>query len=129
MLNYGFYKELSYSFEKTAEIILPLLQKHNFSIVTQIDLKEKFADKLDVEFGQYTILGLCNPNLAHQAVSSDSNIGLFFPCNMVVYEKSNKTVVAVMKPSVMMSMVETHAMAEIIGVVEAELKALFDDID
>jgi len=128
MINYGFYKELDYSFEKTAEIILSLLQKHKFSIVTQIDLKEKFADKLGIEFGQYTILGLCNPNLAHRAVTSEPDIGLFFPCNMIVYEKGNKTAVAVMKPSEMMSMVNNQAMAEIAEIVETDLKALFDDI-
>ncbi len=128
MINYGLYKELDYSFEKTAEIILPLIQKHKFSIVTQIDLKEKFADKLGINYGEYTILGLCNPNLAHQAVSSEANIGLFFPCNMIVYQKGDKTAVAVMKPSEMMSMVNNPGLAEIAGKVEADLKALFEEI-
>jgi len=128
MIKYGFYKELDYSFEKTAEIILSLLEKHKFSIVTQIDLKEKFADKLDIEYGQYTILGLCKPNLAYQAVTSETNIGLFFPCNMIVYEKGDRTVVSVMKPTVMMNMVENPTMALIADVVETDLKALFDEI-
>jgi len=128
MINYGFYKELDYSFEKTAEIILPLIQKHKFSIVTQIDLKEKFADKLNIQYGEYTILGLCNPNLAHQALDVEDSLGLFFPCNMIVYEKGDKTVVAVMKPSEMMNMVDSPGLTEIAGKVETELKALFDEI-
>lgn len=128
MINYGFYKVLDYSFEKAAEIILPLIQKHKFSIVTQIDLKEKFADKLNIQYGEYTILGLCNPNLAHQALGAEVNLGLFFPCNMIVYEKAGKTAVAVMKPSEMMNMVNSPGLAEIAGKVEADLKALFDEI-
>jgi len=110
------------------KLLLAFLKKHKFSIVTQIDLKEKFADKLGITYGEYTILGLCNPNLAYQAVSSESNIGLFFPCNMIVYEKGNKTAVAVMKPSEMMNMVDNPGLAEVAGKVEADLKALFDEI-
>lgn len=128
MNNYGFYTELNCSFESAAEIILPLIQKHNFSIVTQIDLKEKFADKLDIKFGQYTILGLCNPTLAHAAVTVEANIGLFFPCNMVIYEKEDKTAVAVMKPSEMMKMVDNRDFMDIALKVEKDLKTLFLEI-
>ena len=128
MINYGFYKELDCNFEKAAEIILPLIQKHNFSIVTQIDMKEKFADKLNLQYGEYTILGLCNPSIAHQALEVEVNLGLFFPCNMIVYEIGNKTAVAIMKPSEMMNMVDSPGLAEIAGIVEADLEALFDEI-
>jgi len=129
MINYGFYKELNYSFGKTAKIIIPLIKKHKFSIVTQIDLKEKFAEKLGVEYGEYTILGLCNPSLAYQAITKEENIGLFLPCNMIVYEKGTKTAVAIMQPIEMMGMVENPGLAKIATQVEEDLKALFDDIN
>lgn len=128
MINYGFYKELDCSFPEAAEHILPLITKHNFSIVTQIDLKEKFGDKLGLEYPQYTILGLCNPKLAHAAVSSEANIGLFFPCNMIVYETADKVAVAVMKPSEMVSRVDNKELAETLAQVEIDLKTLFDEI-
>jgi uncharacterized protein (DUF302 family) len=103
MIDYGFYKELEKTFEETAEIVLAKLKESELSIVSQIDLKQKFKDKLDIDYKQYTILGLCDPKSAYKVVQSEENIGLILPCNMIVYEKDDKTAVAVMKPSVMMA--------------------------
>jgi uncharacterized protein (DUF302 family) len=128
MINYGFYKELDCSFAEAADLILPLITKHNFSIVTQIDLKEKFFDKLGITRPQYTILGLCNPKLAQKAISVEPDVGLFFPCNMVVYEKADKVAVGIMKPSKMMDMIENEQIGAVISEVERHLQQLFDEI-
>jgi uncharacterized protein (DUF302 family) len=42
--------------------------------------------KLNIDFVRYSILGACNPQLAHQALELDQNVGLLLPCNVVVYE-------------------------------------------
>lgn len=128
MINYGFYKEIDCSFSEAAELILPLIAKHNFSIVTQIDLKEKFSDKLGISYPQYTILGLCNPRLAHKAISVEPDVGLFFPCNMVVYEKADKVAVGIMRPTKMMDMIENEKIGAVISEVEEHLQRLFDEI-
>ncbi|MFO7896046.1 MAG: DUF302 domain-containing protein [Candidatus Cloacimonadales bacterium] len=129
MINYGFYKELNCSFSEAAELILPLISKHNFSIVTQIDLKEKFSEKLGITYPQYTILGLCNPKLAHKAISVEPDAGLFLPCNMVVYEKGDRVAVGIMKPSQMMDMIENEKIGAVISEVEDHLKQLFAEIE
>ena len=129
MINYGFYKELKCNFTQAADIILRKLKEHNFTIVTQIDLKEKFASKLDIQYPQYTILGLCNPTFAHKAVEIEKNAGLFFPCNMVVFENGDNVCISIIKPSIAMGMVENPNFKEIIPEVEQELKTLFDDIE
>lgn len=128
MISYGFRKTLSCSFDEAAERILPLIADHGFSIVTQIDLKEKFSQKLGIDCGQYIVLGLCNPMLAHQAVMAEPDVGLFFPCNMIVYEIEDGVAVAVMKPSEMMDMIENKKLREVASEVEAELDALFSEI-
>ena len=83
---YGLKKTVTMPVEKADERVREELQKEGFGILTEIDVKETLKNKLDVEFRPYKILGACSPPLAHQALSSETDIGLLLPCNVVVYE-------------------------------------------
>ena len=63
------------------------LKKEGFGILTQINVTEKFKEKLDIDFKKYIILGACNPPSAHKAILIEENIGLMLPCNVVIYER------------------------------------------
>ncbi len=47
---------------------------------------------------QYLILGACNPQLAHQALDVERDIGLLLPCNVVVRRGGDTTVVQALDP-------------------------------
>ena len=100
MINYGFTKELIIPFEKTVEIVTRELKKQGFGILTEIDVKEKFKEKLGIDFKRYVILGACNPPNAHKAILAEENIGLMLPCNIIVYEDGDNTTVSFIKPTV-----------------------------
>ncbi len=129
MIDYGFYKELDKTFEETVSILLEKLKGNSFNIVSQIDLKKKFKEKLGIDYKQYTIFGLCDPENAYSVVQSEENIGLMLPCNMIIYEKDDKTAVAVMKPSVIMASLDNLNLEGIACDVEMRLKNLFDSIE
>jgi uncharacterized protein (DUF302 family) len=128
IISYGFTKELDVPFEKAVEIVTQELKKEGFGILTKIDVKEKFKQKLSIEFNKYVILGACNPANAHEAILVEENIGLMLPCNVIVYEKGNKTVVGVIKPTSAMGMIENEKLKQVAVKVEEQLKRVFDSI-
>lgn len=128
MINYGFSKEVDIPLERVLEIATEALKKEGFSVLTKIDLSEKFKEKLGVDFKKYVILETCNPQSAYKAVVAEENIGLFLPCNVLIYEKGNKTVVTIIKPTVAMAMIENDELNQIACEVETKLKRAFDSI-
>lgn len=128
MINYGFTKEVKLPFEEVIAVVTEELKKEGFGILTRIDVKEKFKEKLGIDFKKYVILGACNPASAHKAIVAEENIGLMLPCNVIVYEKEDKTVVSIIKPTVAMRMIENEELKQIAGDVETKLKNVFDSI-
>jgi uncharacterized protein (DUF302 family) len=126
MITYGFKKELNLPFDRAVELVTAELKKQGFGILTKIDVKEKFKEKLGIDFQNYVILGACNPPLAHKAILAEEDIGLLLPCNVVLYEKDGKTVLDIIKPSTAMGMIENEALNQIATEVEAKLKEVFD---
>ena len=97
---YGLKKTLDLTFEEASIRVREELKEEGFGVLTEIDVKSTMKAKLDVDFRPYTILGACNPPLAHQALSEEIDIGLLLPCNVVVYEGATpgSSVVAILDP-------------------------------
>lgn len=88
-MNYTISKKVNKSFQQALEAVTEELKKEGFGIITEIDLKEKFKEKLNVDFRQYKILGACNPALAYKAIQQEPSIGVMLPCNVLVQQKEN----------------------------------------
>ena len=79
----------SSDFESIVNKVTEELKKEGFGVLTEIDVKSTFQNKLDINFRPYTILGACNPHFAHKAISKEPNIGVLLPCNFVVQQTSH----------------------------------------
>ena len=128
MINYGFTKEIDAPFEEAITKVTNELKKEGFGILTQIDVAEKFKEKLGIDFEKYIILGACNPPSAHEAILVEENIGLMLPCNVAIYKRRNKTVVSIIKPTVAMKMIGNSELEHIASAIEKKLKKVFDAI-
>ncbi len=83
--------------------VMDALKKEGFGVLTEVDVQATLKDKLDVDFRNYRILGVCNPSLAFQALSANLDVGLLLPCNVILYDKGDGTEVAIFDPLSMMS--------------------------
>ncbi|WP_276358844.1 DUF302 domain-containing protein [Daejeonella sp. H1SJ63] len=85
-MSYFFSKTLNTDFDTAIARVSEELKKEGFGILTEIDVKETFKKKLDIDFRKYRILGACNPNFAFEAIKAEDKIGTMLPCNVIVQE-------------------------------------------
>ncbi|MBF8293612.1 MAG: hypothetical protein HW389_157 [Bacteroidetes bacterium] len=127
-MSYGFSKTVSLPYEKAIEKVTEELKKEGFGVLTTIDVQDTLKKKLDVDFNKYVILGACNPPFAHKALVAEEQIGLLLPCNVIVYEKNGRTIVAAFDPMTMATMVENEALKSIAEEVTARLRRVINSL-
>ena len=126
--SYGYRRELSLPFDKAVERAYETLQDEGFGVLTNIDLKEKFKEKLGVDFRDYVILGACNPGIAYQSLQEEIDLGLLLPCNVIVYEDEGRSVVAAIDARSMLSVTGNKKLDEAASLVSKKLVAAIDAI-
>ena len=127
-MKYSYSKSTNLSFQEAIEKVKEELTKEGFGVLTEVDIRKTLKKKLDVDFDNYVILGACNPPFAHKSLLAEKEIGLFLPCNVIVYEEDGKTIVSTIIPSVQMGMIENEELKNISGEVEERLKKVIDSL-
>lgn len=92
-MSYTTQKQVNGRFDDIVERTISALEAEGFGVLCDIDVQATFATKLDKEFRQYRILGACNPQLASQGLEEELGLGALLPCNVIVYENDDGTVV------------------------------------
>jgi uncharacterized protein (DUF302 family) len=120
---YGFGTTLDVPFDQAITRVTEALKSEGFGVLSTIDVRATMKAKLDVDFEPYTILGACNPQLAHRALGIEPEVGLMLPCNVVVHQqqgtqeqgtqseqRTGKTRVEIADPVAMLGIVRNPAM-------------------
>ena len=120
---YGLKTTLNIPYETAIEQATAALKAEGFGVLTEIDVKATLKKKLDADFRPYIILGACNPNLAHQALQTELDLGLLLPCNVIVYENDEgQSVVSIIDPIMMMGVIENEALSLVANEAKARLQ-------
>lgn len=127
-ISYGYSRVLDAPYSEVVSRAREALKQEGFGVLCEIDLKEKLKEKLGVDFRNYVILGACNPPLAYQVLQAELPIGLLLPCNVVVYEQGNQSVVAAIDAERMMSVVGNPNLAAVAGTVNEKLRRAIDNV-
>ena len=116
------------SFDDAKARITDALKEQGFGVLTEIDVKATMKAKLDVDFRRYVILGACNPHLAHKALSADLGIGLLLPCNACVWEEEGGSVVSLIRPDAMFSVVKSAGLAPLVEDADRRLTSALEKV-
>lgn len=105
--------ELSLDHDAAVEAVTAALAEQGFGVLSTIDVQATLQAKLGERIDAYTILGACNPGLAHAALSANPEVGLLLPCNVTVRRAEGHTIVQAVDPGALLGVAAGNAGSEL----------------
>jgi uncharacterized protein (DUF302 family) len=127
--SYGFSTVLQMPMEEAIATVTAALKEQGFGVLTTIDVQQTMKQKLDLEVEPYVILGACNPQLAHRALSAERDIGLLLPCNVIVHSAGAGTRVAIVDPQAMLAIASQPELCAVADEARARLQQVLHSLE
>jgi len=122
-MSYYFATRLDTDFDDAVRRTTEALKREGFGIISEIDIQRALKEKIGVDFRRYTILGACNPALAHEALRVEDKVGTMLPCNVVVQETDDDGIeIAAIDPVASMQAIQNERLAGKAATVAGKLK-------
>lgn len=126
---YGFGTTLKVPYEEALARVKEALKTEGFGVLSEINVRQTLREKLGEEMEPYMILGACNPQLAHRALSQEPEVGLLLPCNVVVRaEGVNQSRVDIADPQAMLSIVGNQQLDTIATEAKQRLQRVLESL-
>ena len=128
-MSYSYSKDIKLNFIDAESKVKEALLNVGFGVLTEINMREAFKSKLDLDYKNYKILGACNPHLAKEALEYESLIGILMPCNILVIDNEDKTTKIVFPlAESLLEITENKEVFSLSKRVDELLKKAFDEI-
>lgn len=121
---YGYTRQLrGTTYEQAIERVTAALKNEGFGVLTSIDVKDTLKKKINADFRRFVILGACNPQIAHKALTAELGVGLVLPCNVTVFEgDEGAPVIQIVKPEAMFSVINKPGMEPLVAEADQRLR-------
>jgi uncharacterized protein (DUF302 family) len=130
MTMYGFSTTVDTGFDETIGRVTEALKAEGFGVLSDIDVAGTLNSKVGASHRPYRILGACNPQFAHQALTAEPDIGLLLPCNVVVRQEADgRTAVLFMDPGAVLNLVDNPEVPALAAEVRARLDRVVTALD
>ncbi|MFH1679785.1 MAG: DUF302 domain-containing protein [Candidatus Eisenbacteria bacterium] len=127
-MNLGLSRKVDLPYDEAVLRTRAALKEQGFGVLTEIDVRGTLKEKIGADFRRYVILGACNPPLAHRALSEALDVGLLLPCNVVVYEEGEGSVVSAVDPSLMTTFFKSKELEAVAAEARQKLARALDKI-
>ncbi len=125
----NFKREIADSLERGVERATRALAAEGFGILTRIDMHAKIREKTGKDIIPTVILGACNPNLAYEAYTMNSDVASLLPCNAALREIApGRISVEFAKPTGMMQIVGDAKLTELARDADARIERALNNV-
>lgn len=120
----NFKRDIGDTLDNAIARVTKALASEGFGILTRIDMHIKIKEKTGKEIVPTVILGACNPNLAYEAYTANSDVASLLPCNAVLREtKPGHVSVELAAPSAMMNILGDARLVELAGAADQRIQS------
>jgi uncharacterized protein (DUF302 family) len=128
-MDLNFKREINDTFDHAIERATKSLAAESFGVLTRIDMHSKIKEKTGKDIVPTVILGACNPNLAYEAYSANSNIASLLPCNAVIREiEPGKISLEFVRPTSLMKMMGDDKLVEVAIEADARIERALNNV-
>jgi uncharacterized protein (DUF302 family) len=118
-MSINFKREISATLDQAIDRATKALAAEGFGILTRIDMHSKIKEKTGKDIIPTVILGACNPNLAYEAYTANSDVASLLPCNATIRE--------IAPGNISLEFIKPTSMMKVLG--DAKLTALAVEAD
>lgn len=104
------YATTALSMEESEALLREALQNEGFGVLTEVDVPSVMKDKLGVDVEPYRIFGVCNPQIAYEAMQAWKGFGLIAPCHIALYETGQRRVLLAFDPTALAEVRDSPAL-------------------
>jgi len=122
-VTYGTTVVLRQPFDDAVAAVRVALSDQGFGVLTETDMQATMKAKVGADLAPYLILGACNPPLAYRALQAEPSVGLLLPCNVIIRQTDQGTVVEAIDPMTMVSISGNPALQPVVDEVAVRLNA------
>jgi len=129
MTTVNFKREIPDTLDHAIERAMKALAAEGFGVLTRIDMHSKIKEKTGKDIPPTVILGACNPNLAYEAYTANSDVASLLPCNAVIREIApGKISVEFVKPTAMMQILGDTGLANLAVEADAKMERALNNV-
>ncbi len=125
-------KEVQYGFNEAVKKVEDACVSEGFGVQLTKGVHDILKQKLGIDdYPKYTVVLVCNPQLAKTALDISKDMGTIFPCSFTVYEEDGKVKVAhtsIMKVGVEVGLASQEAMESLIEETGKRIRKVWDKI-
>jgi uncharacterized protein (DUF302 family) len=115
------------SVSETATALQAAVEAHHFGVMQVHNLKETM-NKKGVEFvNECLIFEVCQPQQAKKVLDENMSVSTALPCRISVYQEDGKTMLATLKPSILLAMFNTPQLADVAQEVEDTIVKIMNE--